>query len=180
MLIFIDESGIHKKVDHSTFALSYIQFKNYQEVEAKIIKIEEKLGIQEFHWAETVWRVKEKFMDEIFKLEFQAKIAIVKNPINPSVELEKILLHTIVENNIKTIYIDGKKPKWFEHKIKKVLRDKGVSVRKLKTVKSSQCAGTRLADMVAGLARTYFDKKNLDKIEKYYKKLKKKLIVAIE
>lgn len=180
MLIFIDESGIHKKVDHSSFALSYIQFENYQEVEAKIMGIEEKLKIGHFHWAETVWRVKEKFMDEILKLDFRAKVAIVKNPINPSEELEKVLLHTIVENNIKTIYIDGKKPKWFESKIKKVLRDKGVSVRKLKTVRSSQCAGARLADMVAGLARTYFDKKNLEKVEKYYKRLKKKLIVVIE
>ncbi len=180
MLIFIDESGIHKKVDHSSFALSYIQFNNYPEIESRIVEIEKKLGIEQFHWAETVWRVKEKFMDEIFKLEFQAKIAIVKNPINPSEELEKVLLHTIVENNIRTIYIDGKKPKWFENKIKKVLRDKGVSVRKLKTVKSSQCAGARLADMVAGLARTYYDKKNLDKIEKYYRRLKKKLIVIIE
>lgn len=180
MLIFIDESGIHKKVDHSSYALAYIQFDNYPDMESKIIEIEKKLNIKQFHWSETVWRVKEKFMDEIFKLNFQAKIAIVKNPINPSKELEKVLLHTIVESSIKTIYIDGKKPKWFENKIKKVLRDKGVSVRKLKTVKSSQCAGTRLADMVAGLARTYYDKKNLDKIEKYYRKLKKKLIIAIE
>ena len=119
-------------------------------------------------------------MDEILKLDFQAKIAIVKNPINPSKELEKVLLHTIVENNIKTIYIDGEKPKWYERKIKKVLRDKGVSIRKLKTVRSSQCAGARIADMVAGLARTYYDSKNLAKIEKYFKKLKKKIIVVIE
>jgi hypothetical protein len=90
------------------------------------------------------------------------------------------LLHTIVEKNIRTIYIDGKKPKWFENRIKKILRDKGLSVKKLQTVKSSQYAGTRLADMVAGLARTYYDKKNLDKIKKYYKRLEKKIIVVIK
>ena len=166
--------------DHSTFAISYIKFEDYSEIEKNVIKIESNLKIEYFHWSDTVWKVKEKFMDEMFKLDFQAKIAVVKNPINPSKELEKVLLHTIVENNIRTIFIDGKKPKWFESKIKKVLRDKGVSVRKLKTVKSKQCAGARIADMVAGLARTYYDKKNLDKIEKYYKKLKKKLIVVIE
>ena len=89
------------------------------------------------------------------------------------------MAHTIVENNIRTIYIDGKKPKWFENKIKKVLRDKGASVNKLKTVRSKQYAGTRLADMVAGLSRTYYDKRNLEKIKKYYKRLEKKIIVVI-
>ena len=180
MIIFIDESGIHKKVDHSSFALAYVQFEDYPEIEAKIIEIEAALGIDHFHWAESVWAVKEKFLKEILKLDFQAKIAIVKNPVNSSAELEKVLLHTIVENNIRTIYIDGKKPKWYENKIKKVLRDKGVSIKKLKTVRSSQCAGARLADMVAGLARSYFDKKSSEKLDKYYKKLKKKLIVVIE
>ena len=33
MIVFIDESGIHKKVDHSTFALSYINFKDYEKIE---------------------------------------------------------------------------------------------------------------------------------------------------
>ncbi len=179
MLIFIDESGIHKKVDHSSFALAYIKLKNCSEIEKKIVETETKLKIGMFHWSETVWEVKEKFMDEVLKLDFQAKVAIIKNPINPSLELEKVLLHTIVENNIKAIYIDGKKPEWFENRIKKVLRDKGISIKKLRTIRSSQYPGARLADMVAGLARTYFDKKNLDKIEKYYKRLKKKLVVVI-
>lgn len=106
MLIFIDESGIHKKVDHSTFALSYIKFDNYSEVESIIIETEKKLGIEYFHWSETVWRVKEQFMNEILKLNFQAKVAIVKNPINPSNELEKVLLHTIVENKIRKVLRD--------------------------------------------------------------------------
>lgn len=180
MLVFIDESGIHKKIDHSSYALAYIQFLNYPQIEKEIIDIEKKLAIRSFHWSETTWKVKEKFISEVLKLDFRVKLAIVKNPINPSSELEKVLVHTIVENDIRTIYIDGKKPKWFENKIKKVLRDKGVSVRKLKTIRSSQYAGARLADMVAGLARTYYDKKNLQRISKYYKRLKKKIIVVIE
>lgn len=65
MLIFIDESGIHKKVDHSSFALAYIQFDNYETIESQITDTEKKLGITQFHWAETVWKVKEKFMNEI-------------------------------------------------------------------------------------------------------------------
>lgn len=78
------------------------------------------------------------------------------------------------------IYIDGKKPKWYAKKIKKILRYKGISVRKLKMVKGSQYAGIRLADMIAGLSRSYFDKKNLKRIFGYYQKLQKKIIVIIE
>ena len=180
MLVFIDESGIHKKIQHSTFVLAYIESEHYQVLEEKIQAIEKKLKIDHFHWAKTVWKVKEKFMDQVLKLDFQAKIAVVKNPVNPAKELERILVHMIVERNIRNIYIDGKKPKWYERKLKKILRDKGISVRKLKTVKESQYAGIRLADMVAGLSRSYFDKKNLEKIDKYYRRLKKKTIVLIE
>lgn len=180
MLIFIDESGIHKKVEHSSFALAYIEANNYEFLEKKIKEIEKDLEIENFHWAETAWEVKRKFIDEVLELDFKAKIAIVNNPVNPAVELERILVHMVVERNIKNIYIDGKKPKWYERKIKKILRDKGISVKKLKTVKDNQYAGIRLADMVAGLSRSYFDKKNLDKISKYYKRLQKKIIVVLE
>ena len=180
MLIFIDESGIHKKVEHSTFVLAYIETENYHFLESKIKEIEGKLKIDYFHWAETVWRIKEKFMDEVLKLDFKAKIAVIKNPVNPGRELERILTHMVIEKNIKNIYIDGKKPKWYERKIKKTLRDKGISTKKLKTVRSYQNAGVRVADMVAGLSRSYFDKKNLDRISKYYRRLEKKIIVVVK
>jgi len=181
MLVFIDESGIHKKVDHSTFALAYVEFENYPDIEKRILEIEKDLNIDFFHWAETVWNIKEKFMNEILKLDFKVKIAIVKNPVDPTNELEKVLNHTIVEKNIRNIYIDGKKPKWYGNKIKHILRDKGISVKKLITVKDSQTAGIRLADMVAGLARSYYDKKKPEeRFSKYFKKLQKKIIVIIE
>ena len=119
-------------------------------------------------------------MDEALRLNFQTKIAVIKNPVNPAKELEKVLSHMIIERNIKNIYIDGQKPKWYERKIKKILKDKGLSVKKLKTARSNQFAGVRLADMIAGLSRSYFDKKNLDKISQYYKKLERKIIVIIK
>lgn len=180
MIIFIDESGIHKKVDHSTFALAYVEFENYPIVEKKILDIETKLKIKYFHWSKTVWSVKEKFMEQALNLDFKAKIAIVKNPINPSKEIEKVLAHTIVEHDIKYIYIDGQKSKRYEHKIKHILRDKNISVKKLKIVKDEQSAGIRLADMIAGLSRSYFDKKNPEKFDKFYHKLEKKIIITIE
>ena len=178
MLVFIDESGIHKDVDYSTFVLVYIEIENYNQLEKEIEKIERELKIDCFHWKKTVWNVKKKFMDRMLGLDFNVKIAVIKNPINSAMELERVLIQMIVEKNIRNIYIDGKKPKWYERKIKKILRDNGVSVRKLKMVKSTQYAGIRLADMVAGLSRSYFDKKNLKKISAYYQKLRKKIIVV--
>lgn len=180
MIIFIDESGIHKKVDHSTFALSYIKFTDYEKIEKAVIKIEKQLQIDNFHWAHTIWKVKEKFITEILKLNFDVKVAVVKNPIHPQKELEKVLTHTIVENNIKKVIIDGKKPKWFERKVKFILRNKKMSVRKLRTAKDEQYAGLRIADMVAGLTRAYFDKKNPKRFDKYFKKLEKKIIILIK
>lgn len=180
MFIFVDESGVHKSIDHSTFVLVYIKIKNYSLLENKIKEIESELKIDYFHWSETVWKVKEKFMSEALNLDFQTKIAVIKNPVNPAKELEKVLSHMIIEKNIKNIYIDGKKPRWYERKIKKILKDKNISVKKLKTVKINQYAGIRLADMIAGLSRSYFDNKNLERISKYYTILKKKIILVIE
>lgn len=180
MLIFIDESGTHKEVGHSTFVLAYIETDNITSIEKRIVEIEKRLGIDYFHWSKTVWKVKKEFMDEVLKLDFKAKIAIIENPVKPAQEMEKVLTHMLVEKNIRNIYIDGKKPKWYAREIKKVLRMRGIKVRKLKTVKSSQYAGIRLADMVAGLSRSYFDKKNLNKISNFYERLKKKTIIIIE
>ena len=93
--------------------------------------------------------------------------------------MEVVFQHLITEGNIRNIYLDGKKPKWYERNIKKVLRGKNMSVRKLRTVNARQYAGIRLADMIAGLVRSYFDGKNISKIEKYYRRLQKKIVIII-
>ncbi len=180
MHIFIDESGIHKKVDHSSFALVYVEVDDFKEIEEKICQIEKSLKIEKFHWSEVAWKFKEKFIQEVLKLDFKVKIAIIKNPINPAKELERILLHMAVEKRISCIYIDGKKPKWYEFKIKKVLRDKGVPAKKIRTVKDDKIACVRLADMIAGLSRSHFDKKNEKRLQKYYKMLEKKLVILMQ
>lgn len=180
MHIFIDESGIHKKVDHSSFALVYIEVDNFEKIEKGIIEIERELNIEKFHWSEIAWKFKEKFIKEALKLDFKVKLAIIKNPVNPAKELERILSHMAIEKKISCIYIDGKKPKWYGLKIKKVLRDRGVSARKVKMIKDDQIACVRLADMVAGLSRSHFDKKNEKNLQKYYKKLERKLIILMQ
>jgi len=48
MIIFVDESGIHKITDHSTFALAYVSFVKYQDAEIKVKRIEKKLKIDYF------------------------------------------------------------------------------------------------------------------------------------
>lgn len=180
MLIFIDESGIHKSVDQSTFVLVYIEIENYLIIDATIKEQEAKLGLEYFHWSETVWHVKEQFLDKILNLNFKVKVAVVKNPVDPAQELERVLSHMLIEKGVAHIFIDGKKPKWQERKIKKILRDKAISIKKLSTTSDRSESGIRFADMVAGLTRWYFDGKNLKKIEKYYQRLQKKILVIIE
>lgn len=180
MYIFIDESGIHKNVDNSVYVLVYIEINNHDFLNKEILSIEKELKIKEFHWAETSWIVKEKFIKKVLKLDFSIKIAVFNNPIKPQLVLEKILSHMLIEKNIDYVYIDGKKPKWYERKIKNILRSKNISVHKLKTVKSIQYPCIRIADMVAGLVRSFYDSKNLNKIEKYYQRLKKKIIITIK
>jgi hypothetical protein len=179
MVIFIDESGVHKEVGKSTFVLVYIEVKNLALIEKEILDIEKSLRVKFFHWRDHSWKIKEKFVREALKLKFTAKIFVVKNPMDLSVELERSLDYLIVERNIKNIYIDGKKSKRYENKFKNVLRRKGIKTRKLRTVRSSQCPGVRLADMVAGLSRAFFEERNLGIVSKFYKKLERKSEVIV-
>lgn len=179
MYIFIDESGVHKQLDHTVYALAYVAVSAYSDLEQKIVSIERELGIESFHWAKTVWKVKERFMDSVLRLDFTAKLAILKNPVSPERELERILEHMLVERGIRSIFIDGKKPSWYERKIKHTLRRKGISVRKLRTVSDTQYAGIRLADMIAGLARSCYDKKNIERLLPYFRRLQKKITVTV-
>ena len=113
----------------------YIEVCGLPGFEEKILKIENKLKILPFHWAENGWKVREKFIKSMASLDFTYKVAILRNPICLPKKLEKVLLHLVVEKNIRKIIIDGKKPRWYERKLKKILRDKGISVKKLKNRK---------------------------------------------
>ena len=182
MYIFIDESGVNKTTDHSTFSLVYVEVVNYPVLSQKILDIEKELGIEYFHWSKSTWPVKQKFIEAVIDLDFKVKIALVKNPIDPAREMERILPHLIIERDIAKIFIDGKKSRWYERKIKKILRDKMITIKKLKTVKDENEAGVRLADMLAGLTRWYFGSDKKQQVEKFYKKLERngKIIVVIE
>lgn len=173
-VIFIDESGIHKEVGHSVIVLVYVIFKNIEGVEQRIIEIEKELKIKPFHWKEQRWKIKKSFLSKIVGLPFEVKVFVLKNPINIHQETENALRHLITEKKIKKIIIEGNKPKWYELKIKKVLRDKGISVNRLRSARGTSFPGLRLADALAGLIRSYFDKP-MDENKKFYQLLKKKI-----
>lgn len=175
MVIFIDESGTHKQIDHATMAVVYVEINNKEKFERELVKIEQELRITSFHWADERWFMREKFITRISDLDFKVKVAVFKNPINPEKIMEIVFNQLITEQNIKKILIDGKKPRWYEQKLKKVLRDKGVSVHKLKTVRNEISEpGIQLADALAGLIRYSYDYP-IEKItQSLIQKLKKK------
>lgn len=173
MIIFIDESGTHKQIDHSTIALVYVEIENLEAFENAVVEIEKKLNIRYFHWTDEKWEKREKFVEQLLKLDFFLKVAILKNPIRLSRSLEEALKHLVVEENVKKIVLDGRKSKWYSQGLKKVLRDKGISVKKITTVRKEESSpGLRVADCLAGLIRNYYDNPT-DLSSKLYKKLKK-------
>ncbi|MDP3996876.1 MAG: DUF3800 domain-containing protein [bacterium] len=178
MIVFIDESGIHKPIDHSVFALVYIAVKDKEKFEQAVVEIEEKLNIDDFHWSEHSWTVREKFFTAIAKLPFTAKIAIFRNPVKTSEAREWSLVHLMVEKDVDQIHIDGKQPRWIEHQLKKVLRDKGTSVRNLRTDRHSSSPGIRIADAIAGLSRAHYDKRSKN-AERLWKIIRKKITAQL-
>src|SRR3989338_8519008 len=126
MYVFIDESNIHTSIGNSTFVLVYIEVNNYLKINEKILAIERELLINNFHWSQSSLPLKDKFLEKILFLDFKFKLAVIKNPINSLQEMERILPHMAIESNIFKIIIDGNKPKKYERKIKKILRDRGL------------------------------------------------------
>jgi hypothetical protein len=178
MVIFIDESGIHKSVDHSAFSMAYIEFENVAAVEKGIVEIEKKHNLRRFKWTDLPWKLRGAFLSDVAQLPFKAKVAIFENPIKPDQALEWSAQHLLIEKDFKAIYIDGKKPRWVELRLKKVLRDKGISVKKLKTLRHDSSPGVRLADALAGLARSYYDNPD-GKAKPLWEKIKHKITAQL-
>ncbi|MEK7504379.1 MAG: DUF3800 domain-containing protein [Patescibacteria group bacterium] len=154
MVVFIDESGIHKQEGHSTVAVVYVEIFNLLKFQEQFEEILKRLRIKEFHWADHGWKVRKKFFEAIASLDYLFKVAIFENPTNQVKMMEIVFQHLITEKNIRSIFIDCKKPKWYEQDLKRVLRAKGITVKKLKTVrKETSYFGVQLADALAGLIR---------------------------
>lgn len=178
MVIFIDESGIEKSIGHSVFVLVYVCVENIEKLEKAIEEIEKNLKIERFHWADFGsnygWKIRENFIKKVSFLSFNFKFAVIDNPIYLPKTFEDLLRYFIVEKNIKKIVIDGKKPKWYQRDLKKILRDKGISVRKIRTMHDESSPTLRLADGLAGLIRSYYDKPT-ERVEKLYSLFENKI-----
>lgn len=178
--IFIDESGVHKQDGVSTIALVYISVVNILKIDQAVLSIEQKLDIETFHWSHSTWGVRKKFTKEISKEKFSAKIALIKNPFYESVSYEHALQNLIAERNISALIIDGKKSKLYERKIKKILRDKGISIKKIRTANDTAYPALRIADLVAGIARNKHDNPNERKISELYQLISPKISLVLE
>lgn len=178
--IYIDESATNKQAGHATIALVYLEVTNMELFENAIQEIENELGIRYFHWSDERWKTREAFMTKLLKLDFKLKVAILENPVKLSQSMEDALKHLVIEQNIRKIVIDGRKPKWYSQKIKKVLRDKGISVKKIVTIRKDESSpGVRVADCLAGLVRYYHDNPE-SMANQWYNKLKKNNKILFE
>lgn len=181
MYIFIDESGTGSKVGHATIAVVYLEVTNQGKFDNGYKKILKELKLNNFHWSEHGWKVRQKFINKILDLDFIYKVALFENPININDMYDLVFQQLITERNIKNIYIDGKKKKWYERKLKTILRDKNIKISKLKSVrKEDSYGGLQLADSIAGLTRYYIDNLNSPDASILIKRLKKRNKLFIE
>jgi len=112
MLVFIDESGIHKKDGKSSVVLVYVVMDNVENIERTILKTEKSLRITSFHWTRHIWKIRFDFIKALVKENFLVKTAIIDNPFS-KVIFEEALKSLLTERKVKKIIMDGKKPRWY-------------------------------------------------------------------
>ena len=181
-MIFIDESGVHKLTGHSSFAVVYVEVEDLDNLNKRLVEINNSLKIDFFHWSDQRLKIRRKYLRLVNKISFRFKVAIFENPIDTDVAFDRIFQYLIREKNIRSVIIDGKKPKWYEKKLKKELRNHGISVKRLKTIrKEISEPGLQLADALAGLSIYCFENTRNNDYNPLFEKLKKsgKLLVQM-
>lgn len=168
MYIFIDESGTHKQDGQSTASLVYVDVENMEKMNNAILTIEKSLKIEYFHWRKQIWKIRKAFLEALIVEDFTVKIFLLENPFTQE-KLENALRHLLVERHIRNIIIDGKKPPDRVLRIKKVLREYGISVKKIRMGNDKSFPCLRLADLFAGLTRAYFEDKTNEAAKEIYK-----------
>lgn len=176
--IFIDESGVHQQDGYSTVVLVYVITQDAENIKSAILKTEKTLKITSFHWSRHIWRIRLEFIKLLIKENFTVKSAIIQNPFNKN-NFENALKHLLIEKKIQKIVIDGKKSKWYALRLKKVLRDQGVSVKKIRTGNDESYPCLRLADAFAGLTRAYWNDLDNKKARELYKLANKKITTQL-
>lgn len=178
MYIFIDESGIHKQDGQSTTAVVYVKIENVESLNKTVLQAEKDLKIEPFRWSKQIWKIRQAFLGAVLKEDFEVKIFVLRNPFT-SEKFEYALKHLLVEKNIRSIIIDGKKSRQYTLHLKKVLRDVGVPVKKVRTGNDRAFPCLRLADLFAGLTRAYVEYPEDEEAIKLYKMAKIKITIQL-
>ena len=75
--------------------------------------------------------------------------------------------------------LDGQKPKRYLRRLKKILRGRGISVKKIRAGNDRSFPCLRLADAYAGLVRAYWDDKENKKAKEIWKIANKKITTQV-
>ena len=178
LAVFVDESGIHRQDGQSTTALVYIQIEHVDILDKVILEIEKTLHIESFHWSKHIWKIRQEFLEAVIKEDFEVKVFILHNPIVAG-KLEKAWRHLLVEKRIHTIIIDGKKSRRYAQNLKSVLRESGISIKRIRTGNDRSFPGLRLADLFAGLTRAYVEDPKNEKAKQLYEIAKNKITIQL-
>lgn len=178
MIIFVDESGVHKQKGKSSVVLVYVMVENVEKLEKSIIETEGELKITSFHWAKHIWKIRQAFIQTLQNEDFTVKAAIIQNPFSNK-QFEDAIEALLTERKINKMVIDGKKPKWYLLRLKKILRGRGISVKKIRVGNDKSFPCLRLADAYAGLIRAYWEDKENKKVKKVYKIANKKITTQV-
>lgn len=167
MYIFIDESGIHKRDGRSTTALVYVKVEHMDSVNEAVLLAEKDLGIKPFHWSEQSWKIRKAFLEAVINEKFEVKIFLFLNPFTDQ-KLEDAWKHLLVEKNIENIVIDGEKPRHYTQELKKVLRQAGIAVKKIRMGNDRSFPCLRIADLFAGITRANAENPENQKVKNLY------------
>jgi hypothetical protein len=150
---------------------------NKEFVQNEIKNIEKFLEIPHFHWSDFPtrkgWSIRRRFIEKILRLPFTFKYSVLRNPIIVKDELHNLLFTLLGDDMIQEILVDGKQPVWVARQLKKSLRDRGFSIKKVKNVDDVDEPTIRLADALANVVRLYQDNPSALAVELFRLVMKK-------
>lgn len=168
MVFLLDESNIHRPIGYSSIVLVHVaDLEALYALDSHVLATEKLLGIRPFHWWKARWQVREDYIRELLKADFRLRVALVRNPVSIEVEVERALTYLITERQVQRIIIDGSRPREYSSRLKKVLRDKGVKVMKLRNETDHARPALRVADCFAGLMRYHAEESTVQSAQLY-------------
>lgn len=166
MNVYIDESGIQFKDGHSVFAIVFVEQQHEQMLAQGVDKLTQQVRATSLHWSKMGKRVKAKVVPALSGLPFKYAIVIVPNPLkNTESALGASMSEILSRMNINALIIDGTWSKRQVSQFKRVLKNGGTKVEKLRGGNDKAYPGLILADIIAGLHRHNLDKPSQETTE---------------